>query len=100
MTRGSGTGTLWWALMKRWAVAAPGTRVSHRAAGARCALRLRRLRRVGAQQAILQRCAIEPANDRVHFVGIWRFDEREALRLLRFRIANDFDRVRYQVFGC
>ncbi len=64
------------------------------------ALRLRRLRRIGAKQAILQRRTVEPADDRIHLLGIWRFDEREALGLLRFGVADHLNRVRDQVFGC
>jgi hypothetical protein len=59
-----------------------------------------RLRRIGPKQAILQRSTVEPANDRVHLLRVGRFDEREALGLLRFGVADDFNCVRYQVFGC
>jgi hypothetical protein len=58
------------------------------------------LSRIGPKQAILQRSAVKPSNDGVHLLGIGRFDEREALGLLRFGVADDFNCVRDQVFGC
>ena len=57
------------------------------------------LSRIGPKQAILQRSAVKPSNDGVHLLGIGRFNEREALGLLRFGIADYFNCVRYQVFG-
>src|SRR5581483_1091149 len=60
----------------------------------------RRLGGIRAQQAILQRGAVEPADDGVHLLRVGRFDKREALGLLRFGIADDLNCVRDQVFGC
>ncbi len=60
---------------------------------------LRRLRWIGPQQAVFQWCSVKPADNRVHFLGVRRFDKREAFRLLRFRIADDFNCVRDQVLG-
>ena len=62
-------------------------------------LGLRRLRWIGPQQAVFQWCSVKPADNRVHFLGVRRFDKREAFRLLRFRIADDFNCVRNQVLG-
>ena len=53
-----------------------------------------RLRRVGAEQAVFQRRAIEPADNRVHLLRVGGIDESEALGLLCFGIADHFDRVR------
>ena len=61
---------------------------------------LRRLRRIRPQHAILQRSAVESSNDRAHLLRIRRVDKREALGLLRFGVANHFNRVRDQAFGC
>jgi hypothetical protein len=63
-------------------------------------LRLWRLRRIRAQQTILKRCPIETADYGVHLFGIRRFDERESLGLLCFRIADNLDCICNQVFGC
>ena len=52
-----------------------------------------RLRRVGPQQAVFQGGPIETAYDGGHFIGGGRFDKSEALRFLRFVIANHFDGV-------
>ena len=60
---------------------------------------LRGLRRIGSQQTVFQRCAIEAANNCGHFVGGWSFDKCEALRFLRFVIADHFDAVSHQIFG-
>jgi hypothetical protein len=57
------------------------------------------LRRVGAKQAVFQRRAIEPADNRVHLLGVGSIDECEALGLLCFGIADHFDRVRNQIFS-
>src|SRR5690348_15727213 len=62
-------------------------------------LRLGRLRRVGAKQPVLQGSAVKTADDGVHLLRVRRVNEREALRLLRFRIANHFNCVRNQVLG-
>jgi hypothetical protein len=55
--------------------------------------------RIGAEQAILQRRAIETADNRVHLFRVGGIDESEALGFLRFRIADHFNRVRNQIFG-
>jgi hypothetical protein len=68
-------------------------------ASTRLTLGLGRLRGIGAEQAIFQGRPVETANDRVHFLGIWRIDKREALGLLRFGIADDLNCVRNEVFG-
>ncbi len=62
-------------------------------------LALRGLRRIGSQQTIFQRRTIETANDRGHFVGGWRFDKCEALRFLRFVIADHLYGVGHEIFG-
>jgi hypothetical protein len=59
-----------------------------------------RLRGIGPKQAILQRRAVKTADDGVHLLRIRRLDKREALGLLRFGIADHFNCVRDQVFGC
>ncbi len=74
--------------------------VSHGTHRPRSTFRLRRLRWIGAQQAILQRRPVEAADDGIHFVGVRRFDKRKAFRLLRFGIAYHFNGVRDQVLGC
>src|SRR6266496_3657999 len=66
---------------------------------ARSFFAFRRLRRVGSQEAILQGRSIETAYNGGHFVGGRRFDKCEALRFLRFVIANDFYGVSHQIFG-
>jgi hypothetical protein len=63
------------------------------------ALRPGRLRRIGAEQAIFQRRAVKPADDRVHLLGVGGIDKREPLGLLRFGIADHFNRVRNQIFS-
>lgn len=65
----------------------------------RLPFRLRRLRRIRAQQTIFERCTIEAADDGVHLLRIRRIDERESLGFLRFGIADHFNGVRDQVFG-
>lgn len=62
-------------------------------------LRLRRLRWIRSQQTVLKWGAIETADYGVHFLGIRRFNEREPLGLLCFRIADNLDCVCNQVFG-
>ena len=66
----------------------------------RRALRLRRLRGIRAEQTVLKRRPIETADYGVHFLVIRRFNERESLGLLCFRIADNLDRICDQVFGC
>jgi hypothetical protein len=61
--------------------------------------RLGRLSGIGPQQTVLKRRTVKAPDDRVHFIGIWRFDECESFRLLRFRIANYLNRVRDQTLG-
>src|SRR5580658_6450456 len=59
----------------------------------RGALRLWRLRGICAQQTVLQGRSIETADYGVHFLVIRRFDERESLGLLCFRIADNLNCV-------
>jgi hypothetical protein len=65
----------------------------------RCILALWRLRRVGTQKSILERCAIEAADDRLHFFSGRCFDESEAFGFLRFVVADHFDGIGDEVFG-
>ena len=58
------------------------------------------LRGVSPEQAILQRSTIKASDDGVHLLRVGRFDERESLGFLRFRIADNFNCVRDQVLGC
>lgn len=51
----------------------------------------RRLGRIGAQKPVFQRRAIEAADNGLHFFGVRSVDESEALRLLCFGVADDFD---------
>jgi len=62
------------------------------------AFRLRRLSLISAQHPVFQRCAIEAADDGLHFFRIRCVDEGEALRLLRFGVANDFYVIVDEVF--
>jgi hypothetical protein len=57
------------------------------------------LRRIGAEQAVFQRRAVEPADNRVHLLCIGGVDKSEALGLLRFGIADHFYCVRNKIFG-
>ena len=79
------------------AMSLTGARSGTRTAGS--ALGAGRLRGVGAKEPILQRRPVEPADDGIHLIGVRRVNKREALGLLRFRVADDFDCVRDQVFG-
>ncbi len=58
-----------------------------------------RLRRVGAEEPVFQRSAVEPANDGLHLVGGGRFNKSEALGLLSFVVADHLNRIGYEVFG-
>ena len=58
-----------------------------------------RLCRVGPQDFVLERSAVEAANDRLHLVSRWRFDKRESFGFLRFVIPDYFNRVRDKVFS-
>ena len=58
-----------------------------------------RLCRVGPEDFVLERSAVEAAYDRLHLVSRWRFDKRESLGFLRFVIPDYFNRVRDKVFG-
>lgn len=58
-----------------------------------------RLCRVRTQEAIFQRSPVKAADDRLHFFGVRGIDEGEALGLLRFGVADDFDRVGDQILG-
>lgn len=62
-------------------------------------LRLGGLRGVSAQEPIFERSPIEASNNRVHLFQVRRVDKRKALGLLRFGVANHFNRVRDQVFS-
>jgi hypothetical protein len=57
------------------------------------------LRRIGAEQAVFQGRAIESADNRVHLLRVGGINEGEALGLLRFGVADHFNRVRNQIFG-
>jgi hypothetical protein len=67
--------------------------------GTNRSLGFRRLGRICAEQPVFKRRPVEPADDRVHLLSVRRFDKREPLGLLSFRIADDFDCVRDQVLG-
>ncbi|MCU1275116.1 MAG: hypothetical protein JWO48_2547 [Bryobacterales bacterium] len=59
-----------------------------------------RLRRVGTQHTVFERCAIEAANDRLHlFIG-GCFDKSEALGFLCFVVSNHLDGIGDQIFCC
>ena len=60
---------------------------------------LRRLSRVGPQQAVFERRAIETADDGGHFIGCGRFYEGETLRLLCFVIADHLYGIGHKIFG-
>ena len=62
-------------------------------------LALGRLGRIGAQQAVFERRAIEPADDSLHLIGGRCFDESEALGFLRLVVADHLDGVSDEVFG-
>ena len=76
------------------------TRTSGTARGPCLGFRPGRLSGIRAQKPLLQGSAVKAPDDRIHFIGVWRLDKREALGLLRFRVADHFNRVRDQVFGC
>ncbi len=61
---------------------------------------LGRLRGIGAQQPVFERRPIETADDGVHLFRIRCFDKCESLGFLRFGIADHFNGVRDQAFGC
>ena len=48
---------------------------------------------------ILERCAIESADDGLHFVVGGCFDESEALGFLGFVVADHLDGIGYKIFG-
>ena len=58
-----------------------------------------RLRRVGPQEPVFQRSTVEPANDRLHFVGRGCFDKSEALGFLRFVVSDHFNGIGHEIFG-
>ncbi len=64
-----------------------------------CTFALGRLRGVGPEQFIFQRRTVEAANDRLHFVRRGRFYERESFGFLRLVVADNLNRIRYQVFS-
>ena len=74
---------------------ASSTSAPHRQA----AFRLGRLRGIGAKQSVFEGRSIKTADDGVHLLRVGCVDEGEALRLLRFRIAYDLNRVRDKVLG-
>jgi len=60
---------------------------------------LRRLRRIGSEEPVFQRCAVEAANDRGHLVGGGCFDKSEAFGFLGFVVSDHLDGVGDEVFG-
>ena len=62
-------------------------------------LALRRLRRVGSQQPVFQRRAVEAADDRLHLIIGGRFDKSEALGFLRFVVSDHFNGVCDKIFS-
>src|SRR5580692_8471188 len=60
--------------------------------------RFRRLRLIGSQQPVFERCAVETSDDGVHFLRVRSIDERESLGFLRLGIADHFYVVVYKVF--
>ena len=56
------------------------------------------LGRVRTKELAFKGCAIEPADNGLHFFLCWCIDERESFGFLRLMIANDFDRVGHEVF--
>ena len=57
-----------------------------------------RLCRIGSEEPVFEWRTIKAADDRLHLVRCRSLDKGEALRFLSFVIANDFDRVSYEVF--
>jgi len=62
-------------------------------------LALRGLRRVGSQQPIFQRSAVEAADDRLHLIAGRRLDKSEALGFLRFVVSDHFNGIGHEIFG-
>ena len=62
-------------------------------------LAFRRLRGIGAQEAIFEGCAIEAADDGLHLIGRRCFDEGEAFRFLSFVVADHLYRIGDEIFG-
>jgi hypothetical protein len=60
--------------------------------------RLWRLRWVGAEEPVLERSAVETADDGLHLVVVGGVDEGEALRLLCFRVSDHLDLVGHKAF--
>ena len=58
-----------------------------------------RLRGISPQQTILQRGSVKPADDGVHLLRVGRFNEREALGLLRFGVTDYFYGIGDKVFS-
>ncbi len=71
---------------------------SGRLRSTRIRLSLGRLGRVGSQEAVFQRCPVEPANNGLHFVGRGRFHEGEALGFLSFVVSDHFNGIGYEIF--
>src|SRR5581483_7908927 len=88
----------WWYGARGTCARAGGTRCGGCSRAARV-LTLGGLGWVSAQEPVFERCAIEPADDGLHFVAGWRFDESEALGFLRFVVADHFDGVGDEIFG-
>jgi len=61
-------------------------------------LRPRRLRRIGAQQAVFERGAVEAANDGVHLLFIRSFNKSEPFGFLGLRVADNLHGIGHQVF--
>src|ERR1039457_3153025 len=62
-------------------------------------LPFRGLRRIGPQQPVFQRSAIEAANDGLHLVVGRRFDKCEALGFLGFVVSDHFYGIGHEIFG-
>jgi len=60
---------------------------------------LGRLRGIGTKDFVLERSSVETPDNGLHFVRCGGFHEREALRLLRFVIPDDLNRIRDKVLS-
>lgn len=60
---------------------------------------LRWLGLIRSEEAILERGTVKASDDGVHLFRIGCVDKGEALRLLRFRVADDFDIVKNKALG-
>lgn len=59
--------------------------------------KLCRLGRIRPQQLVFERGPVEPADNGLHLVRCRCLDKSEALRFLRFMIADHFNRIRNEV---